>query len=99
MDSRINWPQEPGTAEERAVREVFLARSVSRSPVAVVLLALEQYLAGPVATDLAGVAEIAATMLRGSIGDDEIDELREARAFVAIHGSPFADSAPRGRRR
>jgi hypothetical protein len=94
METSINWTDEPTIAKERAVREVFLARTIARSPVAVVLLALEHYMAGPVATDLAATAEIAATMVRRAIGD-ETDGLREARAFVATHGSPFAAPAPR----
>jgi hypothetical protein len=97
METSIKWAREPSTAEERAVREVFLARTIARSPLAVVLLALERYMAGPVATDLAAIAEIAATMVRRAIGDDS-EGLREARAFVATHGSPFADPSARPER-
>src|ERR1700676_52051 len=97
MEARINWADEPNTAEERALREVFLARTIAHSPVAVVLLALERYMAGAVATDLAAVAEIAATMVRRAIGD-ETDGLREACAFVSLHGSPFADPSTRPER-
>jgi hypothetical protein len=84
----VDWTREPGSDDERKLREAALTWAVSHdlfTMTEVLVLASEVRRFSAIPADLAGAEELVATSLRSWLGDHSARWFSAARAFLADH--------------